>query len=272
MELILFGTGAPPPRVDKNGPSNGICVNEKLYLVDAARNVTQQIVKAGFKVGEIDQLFFTHFHSDHYSGFGDFYISRWLGGAAKPLQVWGPAPVESIIRKMLDYYEYDVELRIAEGVTRLGTGVEVNVLAPGDTFVVDGMNIHVDKGTRHGNVDDILSYRFDAEGRSVVIASDGSPTDKLAPLAKGANLLLAHFCVPHIYEKYGTTRPFTPFVIAHHASAEEVADAAKEAGVERLAFSHIVPPMTSNQEALEELSKFYQGEILAGEDLMRIKV
>ena len=272
MELILFGTGAPPPRVDKNGPSNGIWVNNKLYLVDAARNVSQQIVKAGFKVSEIDQLFFTHFHSDHYSGFGDFYVSRWLGGAANPLQVWGPAPIVNIVKKMLDYYEYDVELRIAEGVERAGTGIEVNVLSPGDSFEVGGMSIHVDKGTRHGNVDDILSYRFDAEGRSVVIASDGSPTDRLAPLAKGANLLLAHFCVPHIFEKYGITRPFTPLVIAHHASAEEVAHAAKEAKVDRLAFSHSVPPVTSNQEALEELSKFYQDEIFAGEDLMRIKV
>ena len=272
MELILFGTGAPPPRVDKNGPANGIWLKNKLYLVDAARNVSQQIVKAGFKVGEVDQLFFTHFHSDHYSGFGDFYVSRWLGGATKPLQVWGPKPVVNIVKKMLDYYEYDVELRIAEGVSRSGTDIEVNLLAPGDSFEVDGMSIHVDKGTSHGNVDDILSYRFDAEERSVVIASDGSPTDRLAPLAKGTNLLLAHFCVPHIYEKYGITRPFTPSVIAHHASAEEVANAAKEADVERLAFSHIAPPVTSNLEALEALSKFYQGEIIAGEDLMRIKV
>jgi ribonuclease Z len=272
MELILLGTGAPPPRPDKNGPANGIVVNEKLYLVDAARNVSQQIVKAGFRPAEVDQLFFTHFHSDHYSGFGDFYVSRWLGGGERPLQVWGPAPVESMVQKMLDYYEYDVELRIDEGVPRAGSTVEVKVLSPGDSFEVDGIGIRVDKGTRHGNVDDILSYRFDADGRSVVIASDGSPTDRLAPLAKGTSLLLMHFCVPHIFEKYGITRSFTPSVIGHHASAEEVARAAKEAGADRLAFSHIVPPVTSNQEALEALSDFYEGEVIAGEDLMRIQV
>ena len=272
MELILFGTGAPPPRVDKNGPSNGIIFNEKLYLIDAARNVTQQIVKAGFKVGDIDQLYFTHFHSDHYSGFGDFYVSRWLMGSEKPLQVWGPAPVQKIVKKMLDYYEYDVELRIAEGVPRRGTGAEVTVLSPGDSLEVDGMHIQVDKGTRHGNIDEILSYRFDAEGKSVVIASDGSPTDRLVPLAMRTDILLAHFCVPHIYEKYGITRPFTPLVIAHHASAKEVARAALESEVDRLVFSHIVPPVTSNQEALEELSKYYQGRIVAGEDLMRIQI
>ena len=50
MELVIFGTGAPPPHKEKNGPANGICINQNLYLVDAARNVSQQIVKAGFKL------------------------------------------------------------------------------------------------------------------------------------------------------------------------------------------------------------------------------
>tara|TARA_Y100000590_G_C15528350_1_gene942191 strand:+ start:124 stop:945 length:822 start_codon:yes stop_codon:yes gene_type:complete len=272
MELILFGTGAPPPHKDKNGPANGIFANGKIYLVDAARNVSQQVVKAGFKLSEIDQLFFTHFHSDHYSGFGDFFISRWLTGAKKPLQVWGPPPVKKIVSKMLDYYEYDIDLRVREGThTRAGTEIEAKSLFPGDGFDVDYMTVSVEKGTVHGNVDEILSYRFDFEEDSIVIASDGHPTEELTRLSHGTNILLAHFCVPHMYDKYGIRNSFSDLVIGHHATAEEISIVAKKAGVKTLVFSHIIPPITSNGEAFEEISKYYDGKIIAGKDLMCIE-
>ena len=272
MELVIFGTGAPPPHKEKNGPANGICINQSLYLVDAGRNVSQQIVKAGFKLSEIDHLFFTHFHSDHYSGFGDFFISRWLTGAKKPLQVWGPTPVKNIVSKMLDYYEYDIDLRVREGThTRAGTEIEVKILFPGDIFEVDDMTISVEKGTIHGNVDEILSYRFDLEEDSIVIASDGHPTEELVSLSHDANILLAHFCVPHIYDKYRIRNSFSDLVIGHHATAEEISIAAKKADVGVLVFSHIIPPITSNEEAFEEILKHYNGKIIAGKDLMCIE-
>ena len=57
----MLGTGAPPPTVEKNGPSNGIISDEKLFLIDAGRNVATQAVRAGFPVSSIDNIIFTHF-------------------------------------------------------------------------------------------------------------------------------------------------------------------------------------------------------------------
>ena len=79
------------------------------------------------------------------------------------------------------------------------------------------------KGTRHGNVDQIISYAFTAEGRKIVIASDGSPTDKLVPLARGADVLVMHPCLPELIdENFGGFRGTAKIVAAHHATAEEV--------------------------------------------------
>ena len=153
MELILLGVGAPPPTPQKSGPCNAIVKGGKLYLVDAARHAATQIAKSGFRVSDVDHLLFTHFHSDHYTGFGEFFISRWLMGAATPLKVYGPSPVQEIVERMLHYYEYDMDLRANEGKPRAGTEIEVSVLEPGDALIVDGIGIHVEKGTRHGNVD-----------------------------------------------------------------------------------------------------------------------
>ena len=71
MELILLGTGAPPPTPQKAGPSNAIVVGGKLYLVDAARHVATQIVRAGFPVMIITccvaTVFMFFFHGALYS-------------------------------------------------------------------------------------------------------------------------------------------------------------------------------------------------------------
>jgi ribonuclease BN (tRNA processing enzyme) len=246
-------------------------LNGRIYLVDAARNVSRQIVKAGFPVKEVDHLFFSHFHSDHYTGFPDFYISRWLTGAKTPLRVYGPPPVEEIVRRLLSFVEYDVDIRVAEGKQREGTEVEVTVLSPGDSFEVDGMRVSVERGTHHGNVPDILSYRFEAEDRAIVLASDGSPTEKLVPFSKGADVLVMHVCIPQlIIEKYGAFPDMAKIAVSHHATAQDLARTATDAGVGALVFSHVIPPLGPNEEVLKAVSKFYEGKIIPGEDLMRI--
>ena len=271
MELILLGVGAPPPTPQKSGPCNALVTGGKLYLVDAARGAATQIMKSGFHVSKVDHLFFTHFHSDHYTGFGEFFISRWIMGASTPLKVYGPSPVEEIVERMLRYYEYDIDLRANEGKPRAGSDIEVSVLAPGDALEVDGIGVRVDKGTNHGNVDDIISYAFEAEGRKIVIASDGSPTDKLVPLALGADVLVMHPCLPElINENYGSFRATAKIVAAHHATAEEVGRTAAEAGVGKLVFSHVVPPLAPNDKVREAIAPYFDGEIVAGEDLMRL--
>lgn len=145
MELILLGTGAPPPTPQKAGPSNAIVVGGKIYLVDAARHVATQIVRAGFPVQDVNYLFFTHFHSDHYTGFAEFFISRWIMGAKTPLRVYGPHPTPEIVKRMLHYYEYDINLRANEGKPRTGCEIEVKVLSPGDTLKVDGIRVTAER-------------------------------------------------------------------------------------------------------------------------------
>ncbi len=271
MELILLGVGAPPPTPEKSGPCNAIVQGGRLYLVDAARGAATQIVRAGFRVQSVDHLFFTHFHSDHYTGFGEFFLSRWIMGATTPLRVYGPSPVQEIVERMLHYYAYDIDLRVNEGKPANGTEVEASVLAPGDSLDVDGVSIRVEAGTRHGNVDAILSYSFAAEDRKIVIASDGSPTERLVPFARGADLLVMHPCIPELIdEEFGGFRGTAKIVAAHHATAAEVGKTAARAGVARLVFSHVVPPLAPNERVREAIAPHFDGPIVAGEDLMRL--
>ena len=172
---------------------------------------------------------------------------------------------------MLHYYEYDIELRVDEGKAREGSEIEVTVLSPGDSFNLDGIEISVEKGTNHGNVDDILSFCFEAEGRKIVIASDGSPTEKLVPFSKGANILLMHPCFPEMFnENFGGIGSAAERVAAKHATAEDLGRTATGAGVDQLVFSHVLPSMVPNNKVKEDVSRYFDGTIIAGEDLLRL--
>ena len=270
MELILLGTGSPPPSPHRSGHADAIVVDNRLYLVDAGRNVCRQVAAAGFPVKDVGHLFFTHFHSDHFTGFADFYITRWLFGAETPLRVYGPGPVEEIVKRMLHYYEYDVEIRANEGKTRGGLGVEVTTLAPGSSISLDGIQINVEKGTKHGNVDDIISYRFEADSRVILIASDGSPTEKLATFARGADILVMHPCLPdQIVELIGQTPAMAKIIAGHHATTEEIGRTATDAGVGMVILSHLTPPNAPEEIAVEEVSRYYKGKVIPGRDLDR---
>ncbi len=270
MELILLGTGATPPTPRRSGPANAVVVNDRLYLVDAGRNVPQQITAAGFKVADVDHLFFTHFHSDHYSGLGDLILTRWLMGATTPLEIFGPEPVTDIVQRVLHSFQYDIDVRAAEGKPRAGSEVTVTPLLPGATLDLNGIAIRFDKTARHGNVQEMLSYRFTADGRDIVIVGDGAPTDALVPFATGADLLLIHPCLPElIVEMLGQTPEQAAIIAGHHASTRQIADTATAAGVTTVVMSHIVPPMAPSERFVAEVSAGFAGAVIVGEDLAR---
>ncbi len=271
MELILLGVGSPPPYPGASGHANGIVSGGRLYLIDAGRNVPRQIVSAGYKIHSVNHRLFTHFHSDHFTGFGDFYITRWLFGASNTLHVFGPTPVEQHVERMLHYYEYDIELRAKEGKPRAGLDLQTTIISRGESFEIGNLRVSADKCTEHGNVDDILSYRFEAEGRSIVIASDGSPNEKLASFARNADVLMMHPCLPEsIVEMLDQTEQMAKIIAGHHATTEEIGRTAKEANVNTVVLSHLTPPMASREKTIEEVTRFFDGKIIFGQDLMRI--
>ena len=194
-------------------------------------------------------------------------------GAATPLKVYGPKPVEEIVERMLRYYRVRHRPEGGGGEAPCGKRISRCPFSnPGDALEVDGIGIRVEKGTNHGNVDDILSYAFEAEGRKIVIASDGSPTEKLALLARGADVLVMHPCLPELIDERlrefqgdGEDRGGPP---RHGGGSRKNGRCGRTSG--KLVFSHVVPPLAPDDKVREAIAPYFEGEIVAGQDLMRL--
>ena len=87
-------------------------------LIDSGRGVTQRLMQAGLRPGQVDALFVTHLHSDHVVGIPDLWLTGWLEAAYAqrkgPLRVHGPQGTPNLMDGLVSAYDWDIKARIAD--------------------------------------------------------------------------------------------------------------------------------------------------------------
>src|SRR5688572_22443542 len=131
IEVVLLGTGSPLPSAVRCGAGQVIIAGETRVLIDCGWGVARRLFGASILPQGIDVLCFTHMHSDHITDFPDFLISRWTGGATRPLQVYGPEGTRETVEGFLAALRRDIGYRFAhhgDKLPRDGITVEVHEL------------------------------------------------------------------------------------------------------------------------------------------------
>lgn len=289
LHLFLCGTGSPLPDPQRAGPCAAVIAGNRLYAIDSGEGASRTLGRAQFPLGRLDGLFLTHFHSDHIDGLGPLMLLRWTQSSARePLPVHAPAGVEAVIAGFNAAYATDNGYRVAHHgaaiVPPSGAGARavpfalppedgspVVVLRDGDLTV---SAFRVD----HDPVSPAVGYRFDYKGRSIVISGDTAASSAVTRNARGADLLLHEALQPRLVaaltrglEARGAagTAKITRDILDYHATPEEAAETARDAGVDMLILTHIVPPLPSrafHPAFLGDAPSRYAGPIVVGED------
>jgi len=118
LNVTLLGTGDPIPRLDRFGPATLVEAGEHRMLFDAGRGAAQRLGQLGIALGDIDELFITHFHHDHLNGLTDVWMTGWLpnpfGRRSAPWRVWGPTGIESILDGLRQAMDPNIPIRIID--------------------------------------------------------------------------------------------------------------------------------------------------------------
>ena len=61
------------------GGAEMVIAGRHIYGVDAGEGGARNLTLMGLPTGRIEQLFLTHFHSDHIDGLGPMLLLRWAG-------------------------------------------------------------------------------------------------------------------------------------------------------------------------------------------------
>jgi ribonuclease BN (tRNA processing enzyme) len=146
-------------------------------------------------------------------------------------------------------------------------------------------NSHFDEQPGHpaDNGSQSLSYRFDYDGYGIGYTGDTGPSDAVARLDRGVDLLVSEvFDVPAMidFATHNIKTPMTPQaragMIQHfemqHLTPQEAGRIAANAGARRLVFTHIgVPGATAAHaaELVRAAHETFKGEVAVAHDLAR---
>jgi ribonuclease BN (tRNA processing enzyme) len=294
--LVLLGTGAGPiPRRLRSQPSSLLVVNGKPYMIDAGNGVARQLVSAGFEPADVRVIFITHHHIDHNADLGTLMSFIWVednersARAAPPVQIYGPPATGDLAHAALDYLSISERIFSSEiPMIPAAKRFEAHDIA-GDGLVYQDENVRVTAAQNthfhippaaaaHGK-DKSYSYRFDTADRSVVFTGDTGPSEALAKLAAGADVLVSEVIDLDATEKYMSDRMSIPpqalapmrfHMEQEHLTAEEIGKMAAKARVRTVVLTHFSPGLDSETDASRYTSgvrKYFPGTVIAGQDL-----
>jgi ribonuclease Z len=266
LRLTFLGTSAAQPTIQRNLTGLAVRRERELFLLDCGEGTQRQMIRYGTGF-DVDAIFFTHFHADHYIGAIGFLRTLSMLGREAPLDVYGPRPA----RRLLD-------VMLFTGTEKLAFEVRIHEVRPGEAVRRDGCDLvpfetdHRTPSVGWALVEDARPGRFHPEraealgvpkgplfralqrggpvtlpdgrevrpeqvveaprrGRRVVVTGDTRPCRGAIEAARAADLLVhdSTFGDPEQARAEETM----------HSTAREAARVAREAGAARLVLTHL---------------------------------
>src|SRR6516225_6768414 len=113
ISVVLCGTGVPAPDRDRASACTAVFVAGQFFLVDVGPSSARNVGAFGLPVARLTGVLLTHFHSDHIGDLGEINTQSWMAGRARPLPVYGPPGVESVVDGFIRAYTLDRGYRLA---------------------------------------------------------------------------------------------------------------------------------------------------------------
>ncbi len=281
--LYLLSSGTPTPTKLRFGTSHVLQLDRDYLMFDCGPASTYKLVQVGLFPTQINYLFFTHHHSDHNTDYPCFLLCRWDQsiGKERRLQVWGPPPTKWITERLIGpdgAFSHDLKARVQAPVSqsthenrggslpRPELSLDVSDISPG---VVIKNNRWTVTAARAHHVEpwlESLTYRVDSDEGSIVFTGDTSPCESVSKLSYGADVLVVN-CWDHqeAMEMNGEAPGQTGTL--------DAAKMAQEADIKKLILTHTTPHLSepgSRERGIRDIACIYQGEIIFGEELMRL--
>lgn len=300
LSLRFLGTSAARPTVERNVASIALLREGEAFLFDCGEGTQRQMMRYGITFN-LDDVFFTHFHSDHLLGIVGLMRTMSLQGRTDSLRLWGPSGAERIIRRAESL-----------GFERLSFELEIRELSAGDAIPRKGYLIHtfsldhrgppsigyviaeeerkgrfnpelaaelgIPEGPLWGRIHRGESVTLDdgrviepsvlvgetRPGRKVVITGDTRPCAATILAAQDADLL--------VHESTFGDEEAARAVETGHSTAKEAAQVAKMAGVRRLVLTHVSARYTRDANELEQEARSVFAETRVARDGLEIDV
>ncbi|HEX7083280.1 MAG TPA: ribonuclease Z [Gaiellaceae bacterium] len=268
LDLVFLGTSGSAPTAGRAPTALLVRRGGERLLFDCGEGTQRQLMRSTVGLPDLEDVFLTHFHADHYLGLPGMLKTFQLRQRDVPLTIYGPPGLRDLfsgLRRVFGRVAYPLEL------------VEVR---PGETLERDGYRIlvfpvhHGVAAVGYALVEDTRPGRFDVQtadalgvpngpergalqrgesvtlpdgrvltpdavvgaarpGRTIVVPGDTAPTEAVLALAGGADVL--------VHEASFADEERERAAETLHSTATQAAELARDAGVRMLALTHFSP-------------------------------
>ncbi len=266
LEVLFLGTAGSAPTARRALPATLVTRGGERLLFDCGEGTQRQLLRSVGLV-ELEQVFVSHFHADHFLGLPGMLKSFSLRGRERPLTVHGPPGLRQLFKALSPVVgRVPFELRLLElepgrplerdGYAVMPFAVEHGVRAYGYALVEHerrgrfdeerarelGVRPGPDFGRLHagetvsGSAGEVRPEQVvgpSRPGRKIVLTGDTAPCEATRVAAHQADLLVHEATFAH--EEAERARE------TGHATARAAAELAAAAEVKLLALSHVSP-------------------------------
>ncbi len=305
LSVTFLGTSAARPTVERNVSGVALVREGETLLFECGEGTQRQMMRYGVSFA-LSEIFFTHFHADHFLGVIGLIRTLGLQARVEPMRLYGPRGAKKVLGQAIEL-----------GVERVPFKVEIEEVKPGTTLRTtddgrrEGYEIQV-FGTEHGGGS--VGYalreherrgRFDVEKARAAGIPEGPLWGKLTKgepitLPNGPTFQPSDFVGPkrpgRLVVLTGDTRPCAAVVDAAqgadlliheatfgeeekeraketgHSTAKEAAQVALAANARRLVLSHVSARYSISAEELIKEARAVFPETAVAKDGMTIEV
>ncbi|MDW3645713.1 MAG: MBL fold metallo-hydrolase [Bacteroidia bacterium] len=257
IRIITIGTAAPLPS-ERAQNSTAVFVNGHFFVFDVGVGAVANMERFGLPLNELDGVFISHWHSDHFLDLPYLLNRSWQFGRKGELACYGPTGIDSIFKGIESFLHLENKYRIAhhgpetmDPASALGKPLEI------DTEGKDSKVIYEEAGIKitailvdHAPIDPAYAFKIEYAGKSVLISGDTKSNENLKKHAEGVDILIHEVLHMEMIQKIGKAveesgnernAKILQDVLDYHTSPAEVAKLAQEAAVKKLIFSHMGP-------------------------------
>src|SRR5467141_4896827 len=121
LSVTFLGTSAARPTVERNVSAMALMREGETLLFECGEGTQRQMMRYGVSFA-LSEIFFTHFHADHFLGVIGLIRTLGLQGRPEPLLLYGPKGAKKVL-----------STAIKLGVERVPFPVEITELKAGET-------------------------------------------------------------------------------------------------------------------------------------------
>jgi ribonuclease Z len=266
LDIVFLGTSGSVPTARRGLAGTLVRRGGDRILVDCGEGTQRQLLRSSVGLVELQEIFLTHYHADHYLGLPGMLKTFALRGRELPLTVYGPPGLKDlfgVLRRIFGKLTYDVELRelrpgealergdhrifafaVEHGVTSNGYCL-IEDPRPGRFDVETASTLGIPQGPLFGRLQAGETVELPGggsvtpeqvlgpprAGRKIVIAGDTRPGPEVLEAARGADVL--------VHEATFASEEGARAEETLHATAAGAAELARAAGVKMLALTHL---------------------------------